>query len=74
MLRLIHSAEYQAVSWGEHADLQVGDQAFAGLDELVGFDAEHVVLRTRHPHLVALQQVGLHARAVVRTYTKSATS
>jgi len=49
MLRLIHSAEYQAVSWGERALLQVGDHAVARLDKLVGLDAEHVLQAIDQP-------------------------
>jgi hypothetical protein len=40
------------------AALQVGYRATAGFDQFVGFDAEHVVSRSRRsPHLVILKQV-----------------
>ncbi len=46
------------------AALQVGDDSPAGLDQLVRFDAEHVVPRSRRsPHLVELQQVRVNEDA-----------
>jgi len=40
------------------APLQFGDQAFAGFDQLVRLDAEHVVPGAgRGPHFLVLEQV-----------------
>ena len=54
------------------AALEVGDQAVAGLDELVGFDAEHVMPRAgRHrPHLAPPQEVGLDEEPQPRRVTE----
>ena len=49
------------------AALEVGDQALAGLDQLVGLDAEHVVPGAGGgPHLGPLQQVGVDEHPQVR--------
>ncbi|MEN9823399.1 MAG: hypothetical protein RLZ04_1825 [Actinomycetota bacterium] len=53
------------------AALEVGDQTLAGFDQLVRFDAEHVVPRAGcRPHLVVLQQVRIDEHAQVRRMTE----
>ena len=53
------------------AALQVHDQALARLDQLVRFDAEHVMPRSGgSPHLVELQQVGVDEHPQMRLVTE----
>ena len=53
------------------AALQVGDQALAHFQQLVGLDAEPVVPGAgRRPHLVVLQQVGIDEHAEMRLVTE----
>ena len=51
--------------------LQVGDQAAAGLNQLVWLDAKHVVpCARRRPHLRVLQQIGIDEHAQLGGMTK----
>lgn len=49
---------------------EVWDQAFAGLDEFVGFDPEHVVPRSLDSRLGPLQQVGVNEHPQMRRATE----
>ena len=60
--------------WSSNA-LEVGDEAAAGLNQLVRLDTKHVVPCARSgPHLGVLQQIGIDAHTQLVGMTNGGTS